>query len=541
MNQKWSQKEEDLLKKLYSSHNARELCKIFVNKSYYQIKNKAQRLGLRKQRNINKDIKPQPKWSQKDIDFVIEQTKLGKSAKNIGKILNRTEASIRKIRRLNNIYSKNHWTKEELDIIKKHYATCDMEELSKLIPNKTISQICSCSTRLRLTKTPKFKDGELEQIITQRWNDTIPRKKLAQEIGIGLGTLYNYANKLKLNIDSRFSTNAKAKRWTKQEVRYIEKNYTDFTIEQMSQYLGRSFMAVIQKLHEIGLEKQQKWTEEEIQVLIDNKNLHNEEIAQLIDRSPNAIKFKFRDLNIKRYRRQWTKKELQQVLEYIEDGLTTEEVAKLMNRKNISIKFIRRKLGITQDNLWTSVELNLLKAKHYNMPVEDISRLLTNRSQRSIIKQMDNLGLSYNIYRWSVQEIDLLIKYYPYSTFKELKPLFPDKTYYQIKHKSLSLGLRKTKKVLKEIRDNLTYDFKYSESWRYCVLKRDGFSCQMCGMIDKTGRFLHAHHIKPSRDCTPTERYDENNGICLCVKCHKLTYKNEYKYYNELREKLEAS
>ena len=50
--------------------------------------------------------------------------------------------------------------------------------------------------------------------------------------------------------------------------------------------------------------------------------------------------------------------------------------------------------------------------------------------------------------------------------------------------------------------------------WRALVIRRDKV-CQVCG--SREGR--HAHHIN-SGQYFPLERYDVENGICLCTTCH---------------------
>jgi len=51
--------------------------------------------------------------------------------------------------------------------------------------------------------------------------------------------------------------------------------------------------------------------------------------------------------------------------------------------------------------------------------------------------------------------------------------------------------------------------------WRKAVLERDNHICQNCGEVKAN----HAHHILPFRD-NPLFRFDIENGITFCEKCH---------------------
>lgn len=51
--------------------------------------------------------------------------------------------------------------------------------------------------------------------------------------------------------------------------------------------------------------------------------------------------------------------------------------------------------------------------------------------------------------------------------------------------------------------------------WRDEVYKRDGYECKMCG----SKKHLNAHHIKSFSEYEKS-RFDIENGITLCEKCH---------------------
>lgn len=62
--------------------------------------------------------------------------------------------------------------------------------------------------------------------------------------------------------------------------------------------------------------------------------------------------------------------------------------------------------------------------------------------------------------------------------------------------------------------------------WRDFVFERDKFTCKQCGAQNGQGRHveLNAHHIKPLSRYQELA-FDKNNGITLCVTCHKSLHK----------------
>lgn len=56
--------------------------------------------------------------------------------------------------------------------------------------------------------------------------------------------------------------------------------------------------------------------------------------------------------------------------------------------------------------------------------------------------------------------------------------------------------------------------------WKETVFKRDDYTCDYCG---KRGGDLHAHHLR-SFSNFPEVRFDVDNGMTICVKCHRYIH-----------------
>lgn len=76
------------------------------------------------------------------------------------------------------------------------------------------------------------------------------------------------------------------------------------------------------------------------------------------------------------------------------------------------------------------------------------------------------------------------------------------------------------------------WSLKY-KNWRREIFIRDSFTCKNC---KKSGVYIEAHHIKSWADY-PKLRFNANNGITLCKKCHSKT--ENYKGKNKRGDKFE--
>lgn len=80
----------------------------------------------------------------------------------------------------------------------------------------------------------------------------------------------------------------------------------------------------------------------------------------------------------------------------------------------------------------------------------------------------------------------------------------------------------------KRIRNHTEYS-----DWRKSVFERDNYTCQCCGDRNKNGNghsvILHAHHKENFAD-NPDLRFDIDNGITLCDKCHSPQNEGSFHY-----------
>ena len=105
-------------------------------------------------------------------------------------------------------------------------------------------------------------------------------------------------------------------------------------------------------------------------------------------------------------------------------------------------------------------------------------------------------------------------------------------------HPNRGIGISKYRKDRKRLdlagdknphwNPNLTYEDRRikrhtseEHQWRIEIKKRDNFTCQIC---HTRGGRLNSHHIAPVKDY-PELICDLDNGMCLCVECHKRVHR----------------
>ncbi len=94
----------------------------------------------------------------------------------------------------------------------------------------------------------------------------------------------------------------KIKIWTESEIEFLKANYQTLSFEEIAKSLNRTVKSVTGKCHLLGLRKRNKqprYTEEEIKILISNQGMTINEVSKLLNnRSISSIDYKIKELGL---------------------------------------------------------------------------------------------------------------------------------------------------------------------------------------------------------------------------------------------------
>ena len=93
-------------------------------------------------------------------------------------------------------------------------------------------------------------------------------------------------------------------------------------------------------------------------------------------------------------------------------------------------------------------------------------------------------------------------------------------------------GRKKDKLSYKTSQDRIARRVIEYRLWREAVFARDNWTCYKC---NSKGIYLHPHHINNFAQYIDL-RYAIDNGITLCIKCHKLFHKVFGKKNNNINQ-----
>jgi hypothetical protein len=183
--------------------------------------------------------------------------------------------------------------------------------------------------------------------------------------------------------------------------------------------------------------------------VIKDASISNNEAAAKIGRSYASVKYHRKKNNVKvipsaKQIDYWTDDEVEVILK--NKDKTNAEIAKALNRTVQAVSIKRQRLGVPGTTpLWSKEEVKYLTDNYHIFSAAEIARQL-NRTTASIVSYAHSLGLSKKNTFWSKQEIKILqenIKLIP----TKLIELLPNKTLNQISYKKSHLNFFNAQKT----------------------------------------------------------------------------------------------
>ena len=224
-----------------------------------------------------------------------------------------------------------------------------------------------------------------------------------------------------------------------------------------------------------------------------------------------------------------------------------------------SIKSKAHRLGITSLNQWSEDEINILKTNYSTMTVDDIAKLLPNRSNNAIISTAIKLGIK-NQRKWQDWQVQYIIDNWELEPDKIMCQKI-GKTFLATKSKRQQLGLYRRdmnaltyETISKYIRGNI-------QEWKNESLKRCDFKCILTGSKDYQIHHLYGvsnilKDIKNKYDIEYKDNFDDYTseelsfilekfikeqakypfGECIRTDLHKLFHSLYGQYYNTVEQ-----
>lgn len=121
---------------------------------------------------------------------------------------------------------------------------------------------------------------------------------------------------------------------------------------------------------------------------------------------------------------------------------------------------------------WMEEEIKILK-EHYPVElVDDVCKMLPNRTREAILRYASYLGLkAYDPLLWTKQEDDILVKYFPIERPATLSKRLPNRTVKSIRGRATELGLKgpNTKRPWTEEEDLIMKNYYPLEGSAVCM------------------------------------------------------------------------
>lgn len=186
----------------------------------------------------------------------------------------------------------------------------------------------------------------------------------------------------------------KIKGYTDNEINYIIDNYSNYTNNEIADYLGKKSNSISYVAQKLGLIKQvhKSWNEDEDNYLRDNYlDLSSEEMADELKRTVPSINARCKELNLIKHEA-WSDEEVNYLAENYMD-MEHSEIGSHLGRSECAVRAKCFELNLyKKETPWTNEELDFLKDNYMQMSKKEISEILS-RSPSAIGLKASRMGL----------------------------------------------------------------------------------------------------------------------------------------------------
>lgn len=232
----WTDGEIEFLKQNYNILTPNQISEK-LGRSIHSIKGKLRILGLTNRNG--------GRWTKKDIEFLINNYK-NMTYKEIGKILNKSISSVKSKLSELKISKSKVWEDDEIAFLLQNKNNMSYKEIAKKL-NRTKKQISRKMGLLGLTRKVPNKE-EITKYIKRNYKGINSEEKIASELGIKKETIKKYVFEMGL----RMPTN---RRYTKEEINFIQENYRKITNKEIAEKLNRPISSVASLIFDLGISK----------------------------------------------------------------------------------------------------------------------------------------------------------------------------------------------------------------------------------------------------------------------------------------------
>lgn len=184
-----------------------------------------------------------------------------------------------------------HFEKWEIDVIKEKYQTCSWDEILSCLPHRNKESIIHKAYELKLKKDNYYWTNNDIEILIQGYKNNVSNEKIRKMLNdkFSIQSINTKANKLGL---------LKRQRWTSEEIEILINNYSMIPIDAICELLpNRKRQNIIAKAKKMNINSYQylkeQWTNNDIDFLLSNyKAMSDEKIANALGRSVDSVRGK---------------------------------------------------------------------------------------------------------------------------------------------------------------------------------------------------------------------------------------------------------